>query len=78
MKPSFVCFFAGIWSFYGMGYLAAITFLPIPPENRDFANIILGFLTGTVVSTVINYFFGSSDSSRKKTELLSQNPGAPK
>ena len=72
MKPSFVCFLAGVWSIYAMAYLAALTFIPIPPENRDFANIILGFLTGTVVSTVVNYFFGASDQTRKTS---TQTPG---
>jgi multisubunit Na+/H+ antiporter MnhE subunit len=77
MKPSFLCFLGGFWSLYAMAYLAALTFIPVPQGNRDFANIILGFITGTVVATVINYFFGSSDGSRKKDERASQNPGAP-
>lgn len=75
MKPSFLCILGGVWSIYAMGYLAAITWIPVPQENRDFANIILGFLTGTVVATVINYFFGASDGSRKKDERLSNTPG---
>ena len=75
MKPSFLCILGGFWSLYAMAYLAALTFIPVPPENRDFANIILGFITGTVVATVINYFFGSSDGSRKKDERLSNPPG---
>jgi cytochrome c biogenesis protein CcdA len=75
MKPSFLCFLGGFWSVYAMAYLGAITFIPIPTENRDFANIILGFITGTVVSTVINYFFGYSDGSRKKDDALSKTPG---
>ena len=76
MKPSFLYALAGFWSLYAMAYLGAITFIPVPKENRDFANIILGFLTGTVVATVVNFFFGSSSDSRKKTEaLLSNAPG---
>ena len=30
-------------------------------KMNTFANIILGFLLGTAVSTIINFFFGASD-----------------
>lgn len=73
MKPSFACFFAGLWSLYAMAYLAALTFLPVPAESRDFANIILGFLTGTVVSTLINYFYGSSDDKKPRPAPQTEN-----
>jgi hypothetical protein len=35
-----------------------------------FADTILGFLLGTVVATIINFFLGSSAGSKEKTETL--------
>jgi hypothetical protein len=41
-------------------YLFCITWIAIPENNQRFADTILGFLMGTVLSTVITYFFGNS------------------
>jgi hypothetical protein len=57
---NFIFHFAWFWAIVSVTYFFAVTFLPIPEAGKDFANIILGFLLGTAVSTVINYFFGSS------------------
>jgi hypothetical protein len=35
-----------------------------------FADTILGFLLGSVVATIINFYFGSSAGSKAKTEEL--------
>jgi ABC-type nitrate/sulfonate/bicarbonate transport system permease component len=42
----------------------------MPVGARDFANIILGFLLGTAVATIISFFYGSSKSSKDKTEMM--------
>ena len=47
-------------------YLFAITFLEIPAENKDNVNIILGFLLGTAISTILGYYFGDSDKTDKE------------
>ncbi len=60
MASKFVYIFAWFWSVVSSIYFFAVTFLPIPPAAESFANIILGFLLGTCVSTVIGYFYGSS------------------
>ena len=57
----FTYWFAWFWGAVSAVYFFAVTFLPIPPAGENFANIILGFLLGTAVSTIINFFFGSSD-----------------
>jgi hypothetical protein len=57
----FTYWFAWFWGVVSAVYFFAVTFLPIPPAGENFANIILGFLLGTAVSTIINFFFGSSD-----------------
>jgi hypothetical protein len=35
-----------------------------------FADTILGFMLGTVVATILNFFLGSSAGSKEKTEAL--------
>lgn len=62
--------------------VAGLFFIQIPAENKDLVNIALGFIAGYAAS-VVGYYFGDSDASRHKTELLSQsegpsgNPGDP-
>jgi hypothetical protein len=55
-----------------MLYVCLVTFLPIPKENVRFADTILGFLIGTGAAQIINYFFGSSASSKAKDETLKE------
>jgi len=57
----FTYWFAWFWGIVSVVYFFAITFLTVPTSGENFANIILGFLLGTAVSTIINYFFGNSD-----------------
>lgn len=57
----FTYYFAWFWAVVTVVYFYLVTFWNIPDGGRDFANIILGFLLGTAVSTIINFFFGSSE-----------------
>jgi hypothetical protein len=41
-------------------YFFAVSFAPVENKNRDFVNIILGFLIGTAVNSLIRFFYGSS------------------
>ena len=68
----FVYYLAIFWSFFTAAYIGAITFLTIPTESVRFADTILGFLLGTIVATIINFFFGSSQSSKEKTQELTK------
>ena len=56
----FVYYFAMFWSVFAVIYLAGITFIEIPKENTRFADTIVGFLLGTVVATLIGFFYGNS------------------
>lgn len=69
----YVYYLATFWSFVGVVYIFLITFISIPEANVRFADTTLGFLLGTIVATIINYFFGSSKSSSDKNQLLKES-----
>ena len=56
----FVYYFAIFWSTFSVIYLTGITFAEIPKENIRFADTIVGFLLGTIVATLIGFFYGNS------------------
>lgn len=56
----FIYWFSWFWSIVSSLYFFAVTFLPMPKDSQHFADIILGFLLGTAVATIIGYFFGNS------------------
>jgi hypothetical protein len=62
----FIYIFATFWSIFAAGYIGFITFGAIPEDNQRFADTILGFLLGTVVATILQFFFGSSMGSKDK------------
>jgi hypothetical protein len=49
-------------------YFFVVSFAPIDNHNRDFINIILGFLIGTAVNSLIRFFFGSSNKAQEDTD----------
>lgn len=51
-------------------YLTAITFFDIPKENIRFADTILGAIITIVLATVYNFYYGSSEGSNRKTDML--------
>ena len=57
----FVYYFAIGWSVFAMAFLAGITFWEVPEASTRFADTIVGFLLGTIVSTIIGFFYGSSE-----------------
>ena len=70
LAKNFIYIFAGTWSIFAMIYIFAITFYNVPASSQRFADTILGFLLGTIVAAIIQFFFGSSDGSKNKEELL--------
>ena len=68
----FIYWFAWFWSVGSMVYFFAITFGTVPASGKDFGNIILGFLLGTAVATIISFFYGSSKSSKDKTDTMTK------
>lgn len=50
--------------------LYVVAFRQIPTENKELFVNIVGLIEGSMITIVFNYYFGSSASSRRKTELL--------
>ena len=46
-------------------YFFLVSFVPIENKSRDFVNIILGFLIGTALNSLIRFFYGSSNKSQE-------------
>ena len=68
----FVYYFASFWSLFAAAYIAFITFGKIPEDNQRFADTILGFLLGTIVATILQFFFGSTANSKDKDTALKE------
>jgi ABC-type nitrate/sulfonate/bicarbonate transport system permease component len=66
----FIYYYAWFWAISSVFYFFCVTFILLPEGGRDFANIILGFLLGTAVATIISFFYGSSKSSKDKTDAM--------
>lgn len=66
----FVYYLAIFWSLFAALYIGMITFVGIPVESVRFADTILGFLLGTIIATIMQFFFGSSQSSKTKTDEM--------
>jgi len=60
-KGDFRKMLAAFFSVVSFGYITAITFFTVPVENADNAKIILGFLLGTAIATIISFYFGDSE-----------------
>lgn len=56
--------------------LAALVFVPLPDANQNAILIVIGNVTA-LTSTLVTYYFGTSDGSKRKTDLLiKQNESA--
>lgn len=56
-------------------YFFMVSFMPVENRNRDFINIILGFLIGTAVNSLIRFFFGSSNKSQEDVDKKMEKVG---
>ncbi|CAB4160874.1 hypothetical protein UFOVP764_20 [uncultured Caudovirales phage] len=64
----FTMYLTTFWSGCAAIYIGCITFVDIPMGNVRFADTILGFILGTVIATMLNFWFGSSIGSKDKAE----------
>lgn len=52
---------AGFWSIASIVFVFGVVFTEIPQENVRFADTIIGFVLGTIIATIINFYYGSSN-----------------
>ncbi len=45
---------------YSMWYFGTLLFITVPKDNVRFVDTIIGFLLGSVVGVVINYYYGAA------------------
>lgn len=67
---NFIYLFTSIWSIFAMSYFAFVTFGNVPESGIRMADTILGVLIGTVLTGFFNFYFGSSKSSKEKTDAM--------
>lgn len=56
----FIYWYAAVMTVLACFYIGAITFLPIPANNVRFADTSLGFVLGTVLAGIVQFFYGAS------------------
>lgn len=68
------------WSVFSAAYIAAVTFFDVPIGNERVVDQVLGFIMGTIVATVMNFWLGSSLGSKNKEPEIKevQNVNSPK
>jgi len=64
----FIYYLASFWSLSAASYIFFITYYK--PANERIADTVLGFLLGTIIATIVNFFFGSSKGSADKQSLI--------
>jgi len=66
----FVYYLASFWSFIAGTYLFSVTFFTYPVANTRIVDTITGFLLGTIIASIITFFFGSSQGSKDKDSIM--------
>lgn len=56
----YVYYLATLWSAAAIAYIFLITLVEIPDNNVRLVDTITGFLLGTIVASIIQFFFGNS------------------
>lgn len=69
-EKHFVIYLTSFFSLASVIYLYAVTFFEIPKDNHRVVDTILGFLMGTLIATIVNYYLGSSKGSADKNKII--------
>lgn len=67
----FIYWFAVGWSVFAMGFMLIVTLCNIPEQNLRMVDTILGFLLGTAIAGIFNFFLGTTFRSQKKDDTIS-------
>jgi len=68
------------WGFaiVSFGYLFMVTFLELPETGVEHSKTVVGFLLGVGISTILQYYWGSSSGSADKSETIAEELNGPK
>ena len=73
MKITIQDVLATILTIFGCSYIFWVTIMPIPVANQRIVDTCTGFVMGTILASLIGFYWGSSKSSSDKTKLLAQS-----
>ena len=59
-------------------YFFTVTFMPLPSGGSKYADMVVPFLLGSGFGLIGGFYWGSSDGSKQKTELLTKKDSEPK
>lgn len=62
----FLYYFIMLWSTFSVIFIPCLIWVPIPENNTRFADTILGYVLGTVITGMFAFLLGSSQGSRNK------------
>jgi hypothetical protein len=62
----FVYVFIAFWSVFAAAFIPSLIWAPISESNLRFADTILGYVMGTMVTSMFAFLLGSSQGSRMK------------
>lgn len=65
----FKCYMALLVTIAVIGALFVLIYVPMPPPSKDAVLLILGYLCARL-GDIYSYYFGSSEGSQRKTELM--------
>lgn len=68
MQFYMVAAISAFWSLVAASYIFTVTLVEIPLSNMRSVDTVLGFVLGTIVATIINFWVGSSLGSKQKDE----------
>ncbi len=69
----FLARFAVLALVLGMGYVAAVTFIPVPKDSQQYASTALGFILGTILAAPIGFYYGASKSQPQAQEPVAKD-----
>jgi hypothetical protein len=68
----FIYYYAIFWGVVSAAFIFIILFAEIPEKNSHYVDTLMGFLIGTIISTIIAFFYGSSKGSMDKQEAINK------
>lgn len=68
-ERAYIYHLATFWSFVATAFIFTILFADINEAQQRYVDIILGFLLGTIVASIIGFFFGNNLANDQKSQL---------